>query len=308
MQLSPHWKKKKSLGALAKVFVAHVSVARGLDPSAAETDALDGIEERLQALCQAGRAAWPGADIPAEDFVRYLAERLPAAGGIAGALDVMHATDLYLTCGCTLGNAAAIAAFDRHFIAQVSNYLRHRDALPGFSDEIKQTLRVRLLVSGDPLRPRIAEYSGRGPLGAWLRAATIQAAINLQRARRPEGPLVEQNIASTAADPELQYLRRKYAGEMREALGAALATADAHDATILRLFFLQGTRAEEIAKAYDVVPRTVRMWIAQAREKILEETRRRLGSRLSLPAGEAESLLRLLRQDLDTSILDLLND
>src|SRR5207248_3125260 len=125
--------------------------------------------------------------------------------------------------------------------------------------------------------------------------------------RRQDGPLGEQDIAATTADPELEYLRGRYAGELREAVRAALAATDAHDATILRLFFLQGMRAEEIAKVYDVVPRTVRLWIAHARETILDETRRRLGSRLRLPESEAQSLLRLLNQDLDTSILQLLD-
>jgi hypothetical protein len=67
-------------------------------------------------------------------------------------------------------------------------------------------------------------------------------------------------------------------------------------------------RAEEIAKIYNVVPRTVRLWIAQAREAILDETRRRLGDKLRLPRSEAQSLLRLLNQDLDTSILRLLGE
>jgi len=290
------------VSALAEVFVAHAREG---------TDAPPDLEERLRAAWQAGRAAWPAVDVAPEAFVRHVAERLPANVPIAEALAALHAGDLYLACGCTLGDAAAIEAFENDFIAEVSLYLRHRDTLPGFTDEVKQTLRERFLVSGGELVPRIAAYNGRGPLGGWLRIATTWAAIDMERASRRQGnadALGQQDIVATTVDPEIEYLRTRYAGELREAVQAALTATDAHDATILRLFFLQGMRAEEIAKIYRVVPRTVRMWIAQARAAILDETRRRLGDRLHLPDGEAQSLLRLLNQDLDTSILHLLGE
>ena len=48
------------------------------------------------------------------------------------------------------------------------------DSSSQFVDEVKQGLRERLLV-GPP--PRIAEYSGSGPLGGWLRVVSVRLAI-----------------------------------------------------------------------------------------------------------------------------------
>ena len=57
---------------------------------------------------------------------------------------------------------------------------------PMFVDEVRQVLRTKLLV-GDGAPPKIADYSGRGPLDGWVRAAAVRAAIDLKRREKEVG-------------------------------------------------------------------------------------------------------------------------
>jgi RNA polymerase sigma-70 factor (ECF subfamily) len=266
----------------------------------------------LRTKVDGARAAWPELDLSVDDFLRHLAERLPgeAEVDLLEVLRATHAADLYLACGCVLGNTRALAAFDHTFISQVSDYLARRDSLPGFSDEVKQVLRTRLLVAPRPILPRISGYNGRGPLGGWLRMAAARAAIDLKRAdaRDPAGGADAAQLATAVPDPELSYLKSRHATELRQALEATLAALAPREATILRLHFLQGMSTEAIGKVYGAAERTARRWIAETRAKILEQTRERLGDILDVPTGEVDTLMRLLRDDVGPSILRVLLD
>src|SRR5262245_18774903 len=58
LQLSLPWGQKESVGALVHELVAHAPAARGDADEAV-------LEDRLLALWQSGRSAWPGVDVPA---------------------------------------------------------------------------------------------------------------------------------------------------------------------------------------------------------------------------------------------------
>ena len=49
---------------------------------------------------------------------------------------------------------------------------------------MRQRLRERLFVGSDGEPARLASYSGRGPLGTWVRIAAIRLALNLRRSER----------------------------------------------------------------------------------------------------------------------------
>jgi RNA polymerase sigma-70 factor (ECF subfamily) len=109
-------------------------------------------------------------------------------------------------------------------------------------------------------------------------------------------------IESPDADPELDYLKRRYGAELRSAFQSTLGALPRRDATILRLFFLNGITIDAIGRMYKVSGRTVQRWITSVREHILKETRRLLQERLDVGAAELESLLRLAQSQLEMSI------
>lgn len=261
------------------------------------------LETQLGQLLAAARAAWPGVRVTDVDFLRHLAERLGT--GEARALTDVHAADLYLVLGCLQGDAVALAAFDRRVLPQVSAALA-RVAPGDDAEEVRQSLRERLLV-GQP--PKLAGYQGSGPLVAWLRAAAVRTALNLRRTEARQAAAEDEALvleSLSADDLELRHLQQRHAEDVRRALREAFAALSPRERTLLRLHVVDGLSLERIGAMYQAHKSTVSRWMAKAHETLWEVTRQQLAERLRLSAGELDSLLRLVRSQLDVSLASLL--
>jgi RNA polymerase sigma-70 factor (ECF subfamily) len=257
--------------------------------------------ESARASYEAGRAAWPGLELPAEVHERYLA-RVEA-----GEAAIAHAADLYLACACLSGAEAAVAALDERMLSQVPAWVARIDRSAPFAGEVRQVARERLFVAGEGRTPKIGEYAARGPLAAWLRMVVLRIALDLVRARRNDADAdsAEQELLASS-NPELELIRQRYAGEFREAFTFALAALEARDRTLLKLHLVDGLNIDAIGRIYGVHRATVARWIAASRESLAEETRRRLQERLRVDAGELDSLFRAVRSQMDVSIRGIL--
>ena len=263
----------------------------------------DTFEDQLRQVLERARGQWAAVSVEPDLFLRYLAERLPADQPVEQSLARIHATDLYLACACAHGHAAALAELETHFLAQVPAFVARTDASPAFADEVKQELRHRLLV-GEDGPPRIAQYSARGPLGAWLRMAAVREALRLKQDERPdwrtsaEGP----EPRAVGPDPEMGYLKGRYARDFEEAFEATLAALPTRERNILRLYFLEDLTTTQIGAVLGVHNSTITRWLAQIRSSVVKETNRRLRERLKVDPSELKSILRLVRSRLDISI------
>src|SRR6185369_4971546 len=114
-----------------------------------------------------------------EAFVAHVSERLADEADSS----TLHVADLFLACACALGDARALALFEDRLMTQVPTHVARIDRSPAFADEVKAQLRDKLFVARDGAPPKIAHYSGRGPLGGWLRVTAIRTAQNLLRGR-----------------------------------------------------------------------------------------------------------------------------
>src|SRR5947209_7927077 len=89
-------------------------------------------------------------------------------------------------------------------------------------DEVKQALRVELLVGPDA---RIKEYAGRGALAAWLRVTATRRALKVIRQTKREEPLDDLLLDhwpdATPSDPQRKHLRVTYTAELKRAVGEA---------------------------------------------------------------------------------------
>jgi RNA polymerase sigma-70 factor (ECF subfamily) len=261
------------------------------------------LEAALVAALEAGRSTWPEVALDPRDFVAHLAGRLPEAPDLAAAIGALHAADLYLACACARGEPRALACFDQHFLAAVGRSWGGRHRLADFADEVRQALRVRLLVAGDGGPPRIAGYSGRGPLVAWVSMAATRLGLDLRRRERPSAREEDElTLEARGDDPELEYLKTRYAAELNEALQTTLAALSARTANVLRLHYQESMTVDAIGTMYRVSGRTVQRWLAEARHTILGETRRLLSERLGLTDSRLDSLIGLVRSRLDISI------
>jgi RNA polymerase sigma-70 factor, ECF subfamily len=275
-----------------------------MSPQAAE------LSQVRRSLWEAGRKTWPQVELALESFVQHLCACLPQEGDSARLASV-HAADLYLACACALGDPEALAHFDLHFLPVAAEVLMRNGADATWVDEVQQVLRQKLFVGREGRAPRIAEYSGVGPLKSWVRATAVRAASDLRRGEDRTVPLQEGEFAEIellTADPELEFLKSRYRRELKEAFALALQALSDRDLNVLRFYLVDGLNIDKIGQLYGTHRATAARWIAGARELLLEESRRILGERLRVTPEEFNSLVRLVRSNLDLSIMRFLKE
>ncbi|MDC0713502.1 sigma-70 family RNA polymerase sigma factor [Stigmatella sp. ncwal1] len=284
-------------GSLSALLKAHVGPQRR-----ATLEQEQGLEALLESYCQAARAQWPTFPWSAERFMRHLARQLPESPGVS--LGSLHAADLYLACACAEGERLALQAFEEHILQRVPSRL---GPLPEATvDEVLQVLRARLLLRRGEAPARIADYSGRGPLLAWVRiiATRIAGELASQQGRQElfdEPPEVFARMLATD-DPERELLREDSRRVLMDALRKALAAMPDRERALLRLHHLHGLTMDRLSAMYGESRSGVARRVAQARERLLALTHAELAVRLNLAGPEVQSLLGLVRSRLDFSL------
>lgn len=221
--------------------------------------------------------------------------------------EVTHAADVELARACASGDERAIAEVERRFAADIALALARLRIDPALADEIRQVVREKLFV-GKNGKPRgIASYNGKGPLGAFLRAVVVHAAVSAKRAQRKDHD-GDSAIGDAASDddPELAQIRARYGASFKQAFYDALAELPPRDRNVLRLVYVDGLAVEQVALAYNVHRVSVSRWLGDAREQLHTRTRALLRERLSLSATEMASVARLCLSQIDVSLDRLL--
>lgn len=262
-------------------------------------------DRAIEKAAQEAAASFPGVKLAVDVFVAHVRERLEGT-----SLDKLHLEDLYLACACLHDDQAAWRALDKIHLSRIRDFVARVDSSPAFADEVRQRLAEKLLhdPTGTPGgKPgKLALYTGKGPLGGWIRVAAVREAQNTRRGVKLSVDPSDVALASPDHDPELQLLKRKYAREFKEAFAAVLASISQDERNILRLHYLDGLTIEEVGKAYRVSRATAARHIADAKAKIVAEVQARLQQQLGKPGGArgptAESLLALVHSQLDLSI------
>jgi RNA polymerase sigma-70 factor (ECF subfamily) len=273
--------------------------------------AIADLDRRLWAIVAEGRAAWPALAIDARAVVERIGRQMSAELAEA-ALDGLRPADLYLACACAHQLPAAIVAFDRDYMREVDIALaRMRVGQPRLAD-VKQLVRQRLFVgggtAGQPTSPgKIAEYGGRGDLRRWVRSVAVRTCLNeLRRGKREilvdDDHLIAQH-AIAADDPEVEYMKRTYAGEFKAAFAEALAALGAREQTLLRYHHVDGLNIDEIGAIYRIHRVTAFRWLEKAKELLVRTTLETLRNRLKLPANELDSVLRMIRSQIHLSLV-----
>lgn len=258
----------------------------------------------VERLFEAGRGAWPSLRLSLEEYAGLVGPALDEGlvGDVAG--------DLYLACACRLGRPEALAAFEHGLMTQVPAYLSRLEGAASLVEEVRQLLRIRLFVAPPGADPKIAEYRGRGPLGAWVRVVAINLALELKRSARGTTPIDDEAEALpqlvTTPNPELDFLRVRYGEAFRQAFAGALAALPARERTLLKLHLVHGLSIDKIGRIYQVHRSSAARWLVEVREALYQGTRERVLAGLALAPAELDSLLALLRSELDVSVRRLL--
>lgn len=216
--------------------------------------------------------------------------------------------DLYLAVACARGDAAAVRQFERDYLDRVASWLKLPATERAIVDEVRQRVAARILVGRDGEPPRIAQYTGRGPLWGWVRVITLREHARLRRedGRETTGLEAAERLARTAElSPDLLALR-EHREAMMEAFRAALTALPAADRTLLRLAYVDALSLDAIGRMYAVNKSTISRRLATCRAEILAAATTCLRERLAMPARDIESLLAVMPRDLDVSLLGLL--
>ena len=221
----------------------------------------------------------------------------------ASDLGRIHAADLFLACACAAGDAAALDALERQFLAPLPALVARRGIALHDAEEVVQALRERLLVGKDGRCPAILDYDGRGAIGAWVRVAAIRSASNLRRDEQNRKALAsDAAVELPVGDPALAIIKRRFAAEFQSALVEAFAALDPTDRTVLRLQFKDGLNLDAIARVLGLSRATAGRRLLAARQRVREEVMKRLGQRTSATPAELESILGLVQSALDVSL------
>jgi RNA polymerase sigma-70 factor (ECF subfamily) len=281
----------------AQHFLRHASL---------KADALAGLEGALDECLQRARHAWPGVSLDDDVFIEHLGRRFGNPEDPASHFTLWHVEDLYLACACAKGDPAALELFDAYVMVSVAPALKRWNPTFHHVEDVEQLLRQKLLMAQGDKGPKIADYSGKGPLTKWLRASAIRTAVSLTRGEKPVTSINEDDAiadwSTPLSDPELDFIKQQYRGEFSVCFKRALATLSAQDRNVLRLHLLDGLNIEQIGNLYGTHRSTVARWIAKSRQTLLEGTKREMGDKLQVNRNELESLMLLLRSQLDLSI------
>jgi len=264
-------------------------------PDPATEAVLAGGIARAEAACSAVR-------LEHEAFAAYVGARMASVEPLGDA----RFEDLWVACGAFFGDPHALAHIEAHYFGDARIALRKMFLADDAVDEVLQGLRRLLFVGEESAPPRIGEYRGIGELRAWLKVSAMRAALKLLRRqnRASQGDSDDALVAARATedDPELAYMKAAYRAAFKVAFQQALDSLLPKERLLLKQQIVDGLGVDELGAVYQVHRATAARWAASAREKLLARTRRTFMLQARVSSDECESIMRLVRSQLDVSI------
>ena len=251
------------------------------------------------AACEHARARWPGVALDEASFAEVVAAALVDDATTIAAL---HTDDLWLAAACVRGDAGAIATFERELVSSVPAMVARVGLSNELLDELVQRLRERLLVTTPTRSAALAGYAGRGSLAGWLKVVAMREAIAL--AERSPWSVADglDRLVAPGHDPEFDHMRAHYGEAFHTALLVALDGLSARERDVLRGSLVERMSIDRIAELHQVHRATAARWLVAIREQIAGRTKDALMSSLAITPTECDSILRLLRSQLDITL------
>jgi RNA polymerase sigma-70 factor (ECF subfamily) len=285
--------------SLAEAYRAARSPAEGGSPPE--------LESTLALLCERGRQARPDLAVDPNRFAAHLAR----CGAALTDPAAVHAEDLFLVCASLEGDPAAIKTLQQECRPSMVKYLRAIDSAPAFLTEMEQSAWEALLVGRYGGPPKLAIYSGKGPLPGFVGITAQRIALTSLRRQATEARAEAEAASASASairEPELAFLKAKYQKDFQAAIRDALEILTFRERLIYRMHLVDGLTVDRIARAYDVSQSTVSRWLAKARSTVVAEVARLLRERLDLSETNLRSILGLVLSQLDISASQILGE
>ena len=254
------------------------------------------------------RSEWPDFEV-SEAFLAHVASHVRNIDApVHETLASLRAGDLLLAWACASGDARAIPVFLRRYEDDVLRAARRVHAAGVGVEDIAQEFARRVLAAPSP---KIAEYSGRGDLRAWVRIVASRLSLDIARLKRSdERPSAKdggfEGVAAAADAPELAYFRRLYQTEVRAALDTAAQGLTDDERAALREHYVLGMSIDDIATARGIHRATAARRAKRARETLVAGVRKVLDERHGLAGRDLVSVMNLVRSQLNVTMDRLL--
>jgi RNA polymerase sigma-70 factor (ECF subfamily) len=156
-------------------------------------------------------------------------------------------------------------------------------------------------------KSKLAYYSGRGSLAGWLRAVVSQLAVDQFRKQSKFVQIEEdrefENLANEASehsgnglvshsdDPELLLTNKRTSGDVTEALKSSIASLDAEDRLILKLYYFDDLKLKDIAATFGYHEATASRKLVRVQTEIRKGVERSLREHHGWTDGEVKRYL-----------------
>jgi RNA polymerase sigma-70 factor (ECF subfamily) len=242
---------------------------------------------------------WPSLTLDVEAFARYC-ETLPVTEAEVAPSD---GAGLVLCCACLRGDPEALRLFEKESLhvarGAIASVQRERE----FLEETLQEVWEKLLC---PPNAKIAKYTGRGPLQAWVRVTALRVALDRCRrlglSKTRDSDLCDR-LASPQPGIEFVVSRDLYGAAFQAGVHEAVAALPPRDRNALRMHVCGGCNIDEIGRAYGVHRATAARWLDRAKHAIWEGVRGSLlRGGIKLTDSEYSSLARGVASQLDLGL------
>ncbi len=264
----------------------------------------EGLSKGLEACVASARRAWPSFDVSTSSFIIDLARRLDPETQPRNLAE-LRVADMYLVFAAMQGDPSALGQIERAYFRRLGPVVAR--IAPEASDLVLAELRESLLM---PKKPGggLASYGGRAELWTWLRICAVRAAVRAHR-RAGRRPSMEQEVLESlcvpdamGGAPEVEHERRRFADAVRQAVEVAFAQLPAREKTLLLQHYIDGLTTEQLGRIHGVHRVSISRRLVRARRRLLTMARSHLVERLALSTSECDSVLRLVRSQLDITL------
>ena len=186
-------------------------------------------------------------------------------------VDEIHADDLCLIIACERGDGKAwedlVTNFDPVVKSAARKFASNSEDAEDLASSIWAELYGLKQDAGGTRKTKLAYYSGRGSLGGWLRAIIAQMAVDrfrkesrmvqIEETREFENLAEEssnnsnnEHVVSHAENPEEIFSDKQTASDVTAALRFAIASLDAEDRLVLKMYYFDDLKLKDIAAVF----------------------------------------------------------
>jgi RNA polymerase sigma-70 factor len=228
---------------------------------------------------------------------------------IGNFIDEIHADDLCLIVACERNDEKAWEELVANFDSVVKSAARKIASNEEDADDLASSIWAELYglkQSEDGTRKtKLAYYSGRGSLGGWLRAIISQMAVDrfrkesrmvqIEETREFENLAEESSnnsnnsaVVAHAENPEEIFSDKQTSDDVAEALRTAVASLEAEDRLILKMYYFDDLKLKDIAAVFGYHEATASRKLVRVQNEIRKAVEKGLKTRHGWSDGEVK--------------------